>query len=597
MRQWIALFLLLCLTTTIDLQAQELLWSTYLGGQGDETPGDIFVDENGNLFITGNTTSHNFPTTSNAMDEVYSGNTDGFITKFNFWGDLVYSTFIGENGHDWGKDIHVDDEGNIILLMGTTSTQFQTTSNAYRTTGNGQSNRVVIKLDPLSNDIHSATYFWGDVMDVDPHGNVVIAQTVGHGGYPTTNGAFDATFNGDEDVYLAKLSEDGSSLIYGSYLGGSGIDGLYGMVDIDVDATGSLYAAFSTMSEELPTTENAFYRQYHDSQYERPDIAIAKLNPDGSDLEYFTYLGGTVDDVNPSIIVDRAGSLFITGNHHRECYLIGENAPVDFPTTSGAYDRHEDRHYSAFVTKLNPTGSDLHYSTFFGGDMINNFDIMDGCRIALLNNGQAVIVGEAWMYDSNFPVTPDAIRESNTDPGSNPFMTIFSADGSDLAYSSYLGGDSENFDTHYFRVVADNANNVYVVGATKSNHFPTTDSGFDRTHNGGDWDLFVMKFAMDSSSDLRRREIESPAGFYLEQNFPNPFNPATTIVYKVPETLHVKLTLYNLMGQEIDVLIDREQDAGLYEFRWHAYDYPAGIYLYKLEAGSFTMMKKLVLQK
>ncbi|MCM3541335.1 SBBP repeat-containing protein, partial [Priestia endophytica] len=184
---------------------------------------------------------------------------------------------------------------------------------------------------------------------VDAGGNVYITGTTGSADFPTTPGAFDTTYNGNEDAYVTKLDPTGSMLVYSTYLGGTDLDRVS---DIAVDAGGNAYITGLTISTNFPTTPGAFDTTFNGGR----DVFVTKLNPTGNALIYSTYLGGTGIEDGNGIAVDAGGNAYITG-------LTGS---ADFPTTPGAFDTTYNGNGDAFVTKLDPTGSMLIYSTYLG---------------------------------------------------------------------------------------------------------------------------------------------------------------------------------------------------------------------------------------
>ncbi|MBI5445249.1 MAG: SBBP repeat-containing protein, partial [Deltaproteobacteria bacterium] len=185
---------------------------------------------------------------------------------------------------------------------------------------------------------------------VDAAGHVYVVGQTGSSDFPTTAGAYDTTYNGFMDVFVAKLNPTGSALLYGTLLGGLGDDTAGG---IAVDGAGNAYVTGTTEGEGFPTTAGAFDAVTNGG----PDAFVSKLNPTGTGLVYSTFLGGSSGDRGYGIAVDASGNAFVTG------YTTSSN----FPTTAGAYDSTANGYYDAFVTKLNPTGTGLVYSTFLGG--------------------------------------------------------------------------------------------------------------------------------------------------------------------------------------------------------------------------------------
>src|SRR5882762_8523809 len=282
---------------------------------------------------------------------------------------LSYSTYLGGSGFngsglDLGVGIAVDADGNAYVVGWTNSSNFPTTAGAFQTTFGGGTNfdTFVTKLNPTGSALVYSTYLGGSGSDagrkiaVDAAGNAYVVGQTSSSNFPTTTGAFQTSFGGGySDAFLTKLNSTGSALVYSTYLGGTGEDDGSG---ISVDADGNAYVAGFTASADFPATAGAFQTTFGGGY---GDAFVAKLDPTGSALIYSTYLGGTDSDAagNPGLAVDASGNAYVTG----------ETASTDFPTTAGAFQTTLSGYQNAFVTKLDPSGSALVYSTYLGGSI------------------------------------------------------------------------------------------------------------------------------------------------------------------------------------------------------------------------------------
>ena len=254
---------------------------------------------------------------------------------------------------------------------------------------------------------------------------------------------------------MTELNPTGSALVYSTYLGGSGVD--YGGHGIAVDTSGNAYVAGSTDSSDFPTTAGAFQTTF--GGYE--DAFVTELNPAGSGLVYSTYLGGCGEDQAYGIAVDTSGNAYVTGVTYS----------FDFPTTAGAFQTTFGGFDDAFVSALNPTGSDLVYSTYLGGS-INDF----GLGIAVDSSGHAYVTG--YSASSDFPTTAGAFQ--TTYGGfDDVFVTELNLTGTGLVYSTYLGGSGDDIS---YGVAVNTSGNAYVTGRTKSSDFPTTAGAFQTAY-------------------------------------------------------------------------------------------------------------------
>jgi hypothetical protein len=262
-------------------------------------------------------------------------------------------------------------------------------------------------------------------------------------------------------------------LSYSTYLGGSGIDQgeLHG---IAVDALGNAYVTGTTSSTNFPTTIGAFQTTFGGGGL---DAFVTKINPTGSGLVYSTYLGGSGDDDGSGIAVDALGN----------AYVAGTTSSTNFPTTPGAFQTTVGGFEDAFVTKLNPTGSGLVYSTYLGG---SGQDF--GRGVALDSAGSAYVTG--FTRSTNFPTTIGAFQTTFGGGFGDAFVTKINPSGTGLVYSTYLGGSGDDGGGGIAVDSMPNPN-AYVTGTTSSINFPTTPGAFQTTFGGGPRDAFVTKIA------------------------------------------------------------------------------------------------------
>ena len=466
-------------------------YSTYLGGSGDDFVQGIAVDAGGDAYLTGETYSPNFPTTPGAAQTVLDGSEDVFVTKLNASGTaLVYSTYLGGSNGDEGNGIAVDGNGYAYVTGYTESTDFPTTSGAYLATyGGGTSTAFILRLNPSGTVLAYSTYLGGSGWDegwaiaLDSGADAYITGMTQSTNFPTTTGAYQPALAGSQNAFVAKLNtglSGNASLVYSTYLGGNGGDFGYG---IAVDSYGNAYVTGMTDSTHFPTTTGAYQTALAGIGLYPQNAFVAKLNPAGmgtADLVYSTYLGGNTYDMGSGIALDSAGNAYVTGM----------TQSTNFPTTAGAYQTTPGGggDPDAFVTKLNPAGAALAYSTYLGG---NNYD--EGRAIAVDPGGNAYVTG---LTDStNFPTTTGAYQTTLAG-GGNAFITQLNPAGTALAYSTFLGGS--DFDQGY-GIALDTSGNIYVTGVTNSNNFPTTAGVYQSALGGsGATNVFIAKFSSDS---------------------------------------------------------------------------------------------------
>ncbi len=479
-----------------------LAYSTYLGGGADDTGSGIAVDAAGNAYIVGSTQSSNFPTTSGAFQVNVRGGRDVFVSKLNASGSaLIYSTYFGGSADDGGSAIALDAAGNIYVSGSTQSADFPTTAGSIQPIFGGTMDAFVVKLNSAGSALVYSTYLGGSSYDtgagiaVDATGNAYVTGQTQRGsgaGFPVTPGSFQPTYGGGPyDAFVAKLNAAGTALVYSSYLGGgTAAAGGYALDAgnaIAIDGAGNAYVTGTTDSNNFPTTPGAFQPAYFRNCCEFPPFHgfVTKVNPSGSALVYSTYLGGGNADAGSAIAVDASGS----------AYIAGSTSSIDFPTTPGAVQSHFAGQFKdGFVTKLNPAGTALVYSTFLGG---GSDDYSSG--IAVDANGNAYVTGST---DSiNFPTTPDAFQTVYSG-GSDAFLTKLNPVGTALLYSTFIGGNDTDSGGE---IALDGLANAYVTGSTRSINFPTTPGAFQPT-SAGNYDAFVAKFGVST-----RFEENNPA--------------------------------------------------------------------------------------
>jgi hypothetical protein len=335
----------------------------------------IAVDSSGNVYITGETGSIDFPTGATPYDATLTGTSDAFVTKINASGDdILFSTYLGGSYADHGRGIAVDGTGNAYVMGHTFSYDFPM-QNPYQPTKAGHYDAFVAKLSDDGTSLIYSTFLggseldWGSVIAVDGNGNAYVMGITNSTDFPTQN-PYQAAKADYQDTFVAKLSDDGSSLIYSTYLGGSYYE--YGN-GIAVDNSGNVYVSGGTNSWNFPT-QNPIQAYNAGSE----DAFVSKLSDDGGSLIYSTYLGGHSDDKGQGIAVDGTGNAYVTGI----------TASDDFPRTAGAFQENLLGVYDAFVAKLSANGSSLAYSTYLGGSSDEW-----GWGIAVDGTGNAYVTG------------------------------------------------------------------------------------------------------------------------------------------------------------------------------------------------------------
>jgi hypothetical protein len=459
-----------------------LTYSTYLGGSDSDEGNDIALDSAGNAYICGNTASTNFPT-ANAIQATFGGASfigarDGFVTKLNAAGTaLVYSTYLGGGGDDRCNKIAVDSSGNAYVAGETTSSNFPTANAFQSTSGGGLSDAFVTKINAAGSALVYSTYLGGDVFDaahamtIDSTGSVYVTGRTTSSTFPLVN-PIQGTYSGGPgaDAFVTKFNPAGSALVYSTYLGGAGGNGFTAGFSIQVDSTGNAYVTGQTRATNFPTA-NAIQATFGGG-FPDGDAFVSKLNAAGTALVYSTYLGGSDNDIGFELALDSLGSAHVTGVTHSANFPV---ANAFQSTLKGASD--------AFVTKFNPAGTALNYSTYLGGTTDES-----GNGIALDSAGNTYVAGGTSSTD--FPLV-NPTQAASGGGVTEAFLTKLNAAGTALNYSTYLGGSGN--DTA-LAVVVDSANSMYMTGRTASTNFPALNPA-QSTNGGGSLDAFVTKIS------------------------------------------------------------------------------------------------------
>jgi hypothetical protein len=428
--------------TKLNAAGTALVYSTYLGGSGQDIGQSIAVDSAGNAYVTGytSTSGSGFPgTAGSSIQNSNGGGNDAFVTKLNATGTaLLYSTYLGGSGDDQGWGIALDTTNNAYI------TGFTTTSGS---------------------------------------------------GFPGTAGSLIQNTNGGGGIYgdafVTKLNAAGTALVYSTYLGGSGNDAGY-LNGIAVDTAGQAYVTgfTDTPGSGFPGTAGS---SIQNSNGGGQDAFVTKLNAAGTALVYSTYLGGTGTDISYGIAVDTGGQAYVTGQ---------TNTPGSgFPGTAGSsiQSTHAGGPWDAFVTKLNAAGTALFYSTYLGGSGDDQ-----GKGIALDSAGNAFVAGTTTTAGSGFPGTAGSPVQSTNGGGFDAFVTKLNTAGTALVSSTYLGGSGTDGGSRIAVDTAGQAY-VTGQTNTAGSGFPGTAASSIQGTNAGDYDGFVTKiqFVIPVNIDIK----------------------------------------------------------------------------------------------
>jgi hypothetical protein len=337
-----------------------VLWTVYIDANDHDYAEDIVLDPDNNVYITGWTDSDDFPLV-NPLDDSLTGFREAFVMKLaSSDGEILYSTLLGGDYTDQGGGITLNDAGEIYVVGVTGSTDFPTTPDAYQDHPSAPlyiyTDAFITIISSVGDSILYSTYFggfeddWADFVALDQDENIVLAGRTTADSFPVVN----PVQSGPHEIFISKLSADGSALMFSTYFGGSDVDGIGGMT---LDQENFVYISGSTRSTDILTTPGAYEETFVgailDCEEGFPgvdvncfDIFVAKMATDGSGLVYCTYLGGTEDEMSRDITVDSAGCAYVAG------YTNSDDYPPSGTTFSA----------EIVLSKFNPQGSELLYS-------------------------------------------------------------------------------------------------------------------------------------------------------------------------------------------------------------------------------------------
>ena len=493
-----------------------LSYSTYLGGSGIDVANGIAVAPDNTAFIAGGTFSIDFPTAHPLqpnMGGAVDFPQDAFVAKISADGStLLYSTYLGGSGTDVANGIAVDSFGNAYVTGITFSPDFPVTAGSisplyggdgkggasYNPNGNIVSNAFVTKLNVAGSGLVYSSFLGyyenvtGLAIALDSADNAYVTGQTGPNLPVTVTtvppplppppfpivGAFQPVFGGGTDCFLTKVSASGSTIPYSTYIGGSAGDTCYGVA---ADSNGNAYVTGLTYSGDFPISITAPQTTYSGMG----DAFLTKINSNWSEalsLVYSSYLGGNGLDQGNGVAVDKAGNAYVVG--------VTNSTSPSFPVTASALqptcalDALGNCEGDAFVTKMNPAGTALVYSTYLGGTKAEA-----GMGIALDASGDAYVTGST--VSSDFPIAGVVFQPAFGGGNADAFVTALNPGGTALIYSTYLGGTNTDIGTS---IAVDSSGSAYVSGQTCSVDFPLANSLQDFPN--GNCDAFISKVSI-----------------------------------------------------------------------------------------------------
>ncbi len=455
-----------------------LNYSTLFGGTGNDYGRAIADDSDGRIYITGYTSSNDFPLDS-AFDSNYNGGGlkgyDIFVSKLSATGDTVfYSTYFGgSEGEDQAFSIDVDNSGN-AYITGITKSDNIPLQNPYQSSLSGEQDAILFKLGPFGNSLLYSTYFGGSANDyassiaINNSEVAFLLGTTSSIDFPLSASPIDNTLDGTDDLFIVAINTSTGTLDYSSYFGGDEIES---GLSIQLDDLGDIYFCGYTNSTTYPTV-NPLSDTYNGG-FSSGDIFVTKLDATGSTILFSTYIGGTADEIGLSLSLDNSKNIYVTG------FTMSH----DFPVKS-VIDESFNETIDAYLLCIDASGDSLIYSTYLGG-LKSDF----GSSVEVDPYGYAFVTGNT--QSNNFPIKNGFDEIFN---GSNDvFLTSIAPNGDSIIYSTFFGGS--DFESSY-GICLDSENNATIIGYTDSDDFPTLNAMYDTTI--GNNDIYIARFDFTS---------------------------------------------------------------------------------------------------
>ena len=454
-------------------------FSTFLGGTEDNEATGMKVDSDGNSYITGYTDSIDYPLLNPFQNELDVS--EAFVTKLDSNGNLVFSTFLGGGGSDFGTNLEIDSNGNVYVVGITQSTDFPTV-NPIQSSYAGNTDNFISKLNSDGDTLIFSTYLGGSAREssidiaLGPQENVHVGGITASSDFPTVSPLYPSYSGGGNDGYIAKLNAAGSQLLFSTYLGGNGVDRIN---DIEVDQYGNVYVIGDTSSTDFP-----LLFPVQSELNGRADLFVTKISA-GFQLLSSTYYGGSGFDSGRDIaIIDDTptsyGNIFVVGTTDSTDLLPENRFRVQPEYGGGPSDIFIVESTWASGDASAPVRIDSD-GTYWGGSGGDTFPF-----IAVDSAGSVYITGQTTSTDLRLS---DAVQKTHSGGIYDIFVAKFDRDLDNLSFSTYFGGDDHD---QPVGIGIDSNKNVYVAGTTLSLDFPILDA-IQPTFTADDDHAFIFK--------------------------------------------------------------------------------------------------------
>jgi hypothetical protein len=488
-----------------------LLYSTYLGGSGDDQAEGIAVDATGNVYVAGYTDSADFPLAT--LGSLAAGSTHAFVAKLDPTGStLIYADYLGGNSNDYGYALTLDGSNDVYVAGNTSSNNFPTI-NAYQSTYPGSSNAFITKISADGSSLMYSTYFGGNGSDMptsivlDSSSDILLAGSTSSTNFPVTN-AYQSSAAANQGGllgtygFLSKFNPAGSQLVYSTYFGGNtniaytcGASSCWpapsnAIAGLAVDNNGNAYVGGSTNTYNFPTTGGAYGTANNGPQNNLAGF-VSEFDPSGG-LTYSTYFdesSGTLTTIN-AVAVDAFGDTYVAGSAASDGTFPNTMSDICNPSSSGVACQF------AYVAEFGSGGTSLVYSTFLGA---NN----SATPVAMSIDASNDVYVLAYGSNDAFQIVNGIENFSNQGeqflPGNNDLLLAeVDSNGGVELFATYFGGSGNDTPASMF---LDATGNIYITGTTDSSDFPATQGSYQDSLNGNT-DAFIAKIGPASAAAI-----------------------------------------------------------------------------------------------
>ncbi len=452
-------------------------FSTLFGGLGEDGTGRVAIDSEGNIVLASKSPSVDFPIL-NAYQPLNNGSDDGVIIKFNPDGqELLFSTFFGGSANEYIYTVAVDSNDDIVIA-GTTDSIDLPLKNAIKSNRSTSTREVFLaKFSSDGQELLFSTYICGTstwVVDlgIDSSDNIILTGSTDIEELTETENTYQPYKKDSTDAFVTKVSSDGQSVIFSTFLGGDGFENIRGMT---LDSDGNIIVSGYTNSGDFPQVNNLCNKST--STF---DNYISKLSADGHELLFSSYYGGNRQWGLTELSVDGDDNIL----------FVGETNSVSFPLVNAYQSEYAGGETDGFVARINGADYSIEFSTYFGG---SSYDGVLG--IVEDNDGNLVITGST--QSSNLP----QLNPSQTYQGLHEaFICKMSESGQVTVFSSYFGGSGSDYS--FGSTLDSSTNSIIMFGHTSSAHnFPLVEPYQDE-YKGGDFDMFICKFTIAATTGV-----------------------------------------------------------------------------------------------